>query len=64
MIDVFAVYAGMHGDGITRLGEAGGMLDRAQRRGLGAGTGVTAGDGDVELGGRQSAQGQRGCGEH
>ena len=28
-IDVFAVHAGMHGDGITRLGEFGGTLDRA-----------------------------------
>ena len=50
-IDVFAVYAGMHGDGIARMGEVGGSLDRAQGRGLGAGTGITAGNGDVELGG-------------
>jgi len=51
--DAFAIGAGMHGDDITRLGEHGGSLDAAQWGGLGAGMGVVAIEGDMQVGGNQ-----------
>ena len=49
--DAFAVNAFMHRDDIARLGKVGGMLNGAERSRAGAGVGIIAIDGDMEIGG-------------